>query len=51
LNISFSWFQEGNWWINNIGEVLDEGTSFHRGGCIAYLLIAAWWIDNVGCMN
>ncbi|XP_051188600.1 type I inositol polyphosphate 5-phosphatase 13 [Lolium perenne] len=34
----------GQWWIDNIGKALDEGTSFHRVGSrqLAALLIAAW---------
>jgi hypothetical protein len=48
----FSWFQvglegsaNGQWWIDNIGKALDEGTSFHRVGSrqLAALLIAAWY--------
>nr|CAB3453856.1 unnamed protein product [Digitaria exilis] len=34
----------GQWWIDNIGKALDEGTSFQRVGSrqLAALLIAAW---------
>ncbi|KAG8057273.1 hypothetical protein GUJ93_ZPchr0002g23152 [Zizania palustris] len=34
----------GQWWIDNIGKALDEGTSFYRVGSrqLAALLIAAW---------
>ncbi|PNT68462.1 hypothetical protein BRADI_3g40800v3 [Brachypodium distachyon] len=34
----------GQWWIDNIGKILDEGISFHRVGSrqLAGLLIVAW---------